>query len=477
MSRRRRAALLGLTVLLVVVLVTPADAHVGTMKHLWTKHMKPLATKVFYTKKQSNARYYTKATSNSRYYTKAAADARYYTSSAADARFALKDETAESGLQAYCSRAEASPSSYPAEACTAPLLLAVDAAGSVGEYTSVAIGTDGLPVISYHDVGNGDLKVLHCGTESCSGGGNQATTVDASGAADVGEHTSIAIGADGLPVVAYRDATNGDLKVLHCGNVACTAGNVATGVDTGAPNVGTDASIAIGTDGLPLVSYVDVTNADLKVLHCGNAACTSGNQARVADPGPVGSATDTSLAIGVDGLPLISYWDGDDADLLVIHCGDATCSAGNQVTAVDSVGSVGDFSSLAIGTDGRPVVSYRDGTTGHLKVAHCGDAACSSGNVVTPVDTAGGPLGYDTSIAIGGDGFPVVSYWNSPANDLKLVRCGNAACSAGNTVLTLDSAGAVGRHTAVALGVDGLPLVSYYDESNGDLKVARPPVS
>jgi hypothetical protein len=259
--------------------------------------------------------------------------------------------------------------------------------------------------------------------------------------------------------------------------VACTSGNVATSVDTGPANVGSDTSVAIGTDGLPVVSYVDVTNGDLKILHCGDAACTSGNETNVGDPGPVGADTDTSIAIGSDGLPVVSYYDFDDGDLMILHCGDAACSSGNTATAVDTEWWVGEFSSLAIGTDGFPVVSYRDGTNGDLKVIHCGNEACASGNVATPVDTSADPLGYDTSIAVGSDGFPVVSYYDGSANDLKILRCGNAACTAGNETLALDLQGSVGRHTSIALGVDGLPVVSYHDVSNGDLKLARPPVS
>ncbi len=52
----------------------------------------------------------------------------------------------------------------------------------------------------------------------------------------------------------------------------------------------------------------------------------------------------------------------------------------------------------------------------------------SLGQVLTTVDS-GGDVGYYTSIAIGVDGFPVVSYWDSTNNDLKVAHCGNALCT------------------------------------------------
>lgn len=38
---------------------------------------------------------------------------------------------------------------------------------------------------------------------------------------------------------------------------------------------------------------------------------------------------------------------------------------------------------------------------------------------------------------------------------------------------TLDSAGSVGYYISLAIGADGLGLISYYDATNGDLKVAH----
>src|SRR5690606_27905865 len=43
----------------------------------------------------------------------------------------------------------------------------VDSTGA-GRYNSMIIGRDGLPLISYHDTQNGDLKVAHCTDLTCS---------------------------------------------------------------------------------------------------------------------------------------------------------------------------------------------------------------------------------------------------------------------------------------------------------------------
>ncbi len=63
-----------------------------------------------------------------------------------------------SDCQVYCSLAGRQPASFPEGPCRGSALT-VDTAGSVGAYTSIAIGTDGNPVISYLDNTNVDLKV------------------------------------------------------------------------------------------------------------------------------------------------------------------------------------------------------------------------------------------------------------------------------------------------------------------------------
>lgn len=310
-------------------------------------------------------------------------------------------------------------------ACSANnVLTTVDPEGGiVGLFTSIAIAPDGLPVIAYQHSSAADLRVAKCGNAACSAD-NVITPVDTEG--NVGRYTSIAIGADGLPVISYYDLTNGDLKVAKCGDAACSAGNTLTPVDT-TGNVGQYSSIAIAPDGLPVISYYSVVGG-LKVAKCGDAACTvlATNPPTVVDG--IGDAGQySSIAIGIDGLPVIAYRDATNASLKVAKCANKSCSTGHTLTTVDATGFVSEHISLAIGADGLPIISYQN-LSSELKVAKCGNAACSAGTTLTLLDT-GNHLGTHSSITIGADGLPVIAYHDNTNAHLKVVKCANAFCA------------------------------------------------
>ena len=298
------------------------------------------------------------------------------------------------------------------------------------DYSSIAIGVDGLAVISHWGVTTGGtLRVTHCGNTACTAG-NVSTTVDDPVVNNVGRYTSIAIGVDGVPVISHQDTTANALRVTHCGNAACTAGNTSTTVDDPAvDSVGYDTSIAIGADGLPVVSHNDSTAGALRVTHCGNAACTAGNVSTTVDDPPSESGSFTSIAIGADGLPVISHQQGSLGALRVTHCGNAACTAGTVSTTVDGPARfVGTFTSIAIGADGLPVISHMDETAGGLRVTHCDNVACTAGTVSTTVDDPVNTVGSFSSIAIGTDGLPVISHHDFSAGTVRVAKCSTRTC-------------------------------------------------
>jgi hypothetical protein len=343
-------------------------------------------------------------------------------------------------------------------------LSALDTTGDVGTHTSITIGADGLALIAYHDVTNGDLKVAHCSNVSCS----SATTSTIDGTDTVGLYNSITIGADGLGLISYHSETAGTMKVAHCNDITCSSATVNTVVNSSSVDEGEYTSIVIGSDGLGLISYHNTASGDLQVAHCNNVVCSSVTTAFI-DTGASTIGRFSSITIGGDGLGLISYLALPGYDLRVAHCNNVVCSSATLST-VDDFLEVGDYTSITVGSDGLGLISYYHAAAQDLKVAHCTNSLCSTSSSVH-LDTVG-VAGTSTSITMGRDGRGLISYSDFGNGNLKVAHCSNVPCNSAVTS-TIASAGVVGSHTSITIGTDGLGLISYYDATNGDLMVAH----
>lgn len=360
---------------------------------------------------------------------------------------------------------------------TLGILSLLDAGVWSGITPSVAIGTDGFGIISYY-VSNSELmnlRVAHCEDAACT----TITTTDIDTVGDVGRWSSIKIGSDGLPLISYAHerttnptAFTQDLKVAHCNDIACTSATITT-LDT-ASRVDELTSLAIGGDGFGLIAYQDTTSSSsttMKVAHCLNIACTSANLATLdtvqPDNGASGGYSQIGIAVGNHGLGLIAYYDGGSNQMLkVAACVNADCTITVR-SVVDKkptgiTGLHGGWASVAFGIDGLALIGYNgnySGTVGaDLKIAHCLNVYCTASTTIT-ADT-GGHVGWNTAITIGADGLGVVSYYDITNADLKFAHCANLMCGSA-TATTVDAFDNVGLRSAVAIGTDGLPLIGY----------------
>lgn len=343
----------------------------------------------------------------------------------------------------------------------------IDSTGNVGTHSSIAVTSDDLPVIAYYDDTNDNLKVIKCGNTSCSSG-NTTTTIDSTG--DVGKGTSIGIGGDGFPVISYWDTTNGSMKVAHCGNAACSSGNTLTTVDASVGGALFSSSLAIGTDGFPVIAYYSTANG-IEFIKCGNAVCSTGN---ILGIGFTGADTPAqSVTIGADGNPVVVYF--SSPDLLLVKCGNASCTSGNSVTDIGSNLGATYRTSVAIGADNFPVVAYSL-NDGFFQMIKCGNASCST---ITSNTEIGDDQGFDVpaAIKVGTDGLPVVTYVASTAagfEAVRVIKCGNAACSSGNTSTLIDRrAFHIGESTSLGLLSDDTPVLVYSMTSVNDLSYIK----
>ena len=159
------------------------------------------------------------------YYTNHDHDDRYYTEAEVDTALAGKASASDltSGLAgkanttdvntAIAGKADISSLLAP---ITPSLPVSIDSVGNVGYFTSITIGTNGNPIISYYDGANLDLKVAACNNPTCEalGGAPAATNTTIDSAGEVGEFSSITIGTNGNPIISYFDYINYDLKVF-----------------------------------------------------------------------------------------------------------------------------------------------------------------------------------------------------------------------------------------------------------------------
>lgn len=75
-----------------------------------------------------------------------------------------------------------------------------------------------------------------------------------------------------------------------------------------------------------------------------------------------------------------------------------------------------------------------------------------------PIDQVG-DVGQQNAIAIGGDGFPVVSYLRTDNGSLKVTKCGSSDCSTGNQTTTVVPS-AMASNGGIAVPPDGRPVLT-----------------
>lgn len=335
----------------------------------------------------------------------------------------------------------------------------------VGRYTSIVLTSDDVPIISYFDYTNQDLKLAVCDDTNCNN--PTISTIDATN--DVGAFSSIALTTDGIPVIGYADTTDGSAKLAICNNAACTSPTISTVDSTNV--VGTYLDLALTSDNKPVMSYLDSTNYNLMLAICNNAACTSPTISTIDNSDDL-VGLNTSIAVNSSNIPIISYHDATNTSLKLAICNNTACTSPN-ITTLDSTGIVGEESSLAITSDNKPIISYFDGTNSDLKLAICNNATCTS-PLISTVDSTGN-VGMYTSLALTSDNNPIISYFDIVNGALKIATCDGIPCSS-PSISKFDTLGMLGGYTSVALTSANAPIVSYYDGTNGNLKLYRDPI-
>lgn len=287
----------------------------------------------------------------------------------------------------------------------------------------------------------------------------QKTIVDNDG--NVGKNTAIALGEDGFPVISYLDDA-GKVKFAACSDAKCSDAVMKT-IDTVDDFFETPIDMAIGEDGNPLILYSHTDAAELRLAVCSSATC-SDVDVQVVTSIEGSTFVEATIAIGSDGMPMIVY--GKGAELHVVHCTAADCSATDEHVTFDPIDyqTVTD-ADVVIGSDGLPFIRYyaylsTDGKY-RLSALKCSDELCTDGTTTVLTEVDGDYSEEYGSLALDADDVPVLTYVDAEDGDqsLYVARCQNVSCSdvKKNTVVSKK----IMAKSSVAVKSNGMPVIAY----------------
>src|SRR3989344_5735918 len=229
--------------------------------------------------------------------------------------------------------------------------------------------------------------------------------------------------------------------------------------------------------------FVEKTDAGFIVPACGssgaNFTCVGANPYVTFDWAADAGACTTGVNINVDTIGVLSpsnlpctgsySWTSpfvSNTSYTYQVFADATLTG----KTVDSVGNVGQYSSIAV-SGSNVYISYYDASTGRndLKFAKSTDNGDTwlAGNIKT-VDSVGN-VGQYSSIAVSGSNV-FISYRDSTNTNLKFAKSTDNGDTwlAGN-IKTVDSVGNVGQYSSIAVSGSNV-FISYRDSTNTNLK-------
>jgi hypothetical protein len=230
--------------------------------------------------------------------------------------------------------------------------------------------------------------------------------------------------------------------------------------------VGEWTNLLLDSTGIPIVTHMEIS--DPYQVHLSS--------------GPTGAWTDsvvgTSNRVGSTGLglrggkPVVSFFDGSDLQY----------SENGTATTVDSLGVTGEWSSLAVSTSGRILISYQrcyddrplcNDTTSEirreLRIAYSDNGAAWTVGVVEPGDETSNSGFYTKIATVGGN--PIIAYYNRTQAAIKVAKFqgGSLENAASWKIIPVATARGGDSRPAMAVSASGLVAMTYQEPAAKDL--------
>ncbi len=309
---------------------------------------------------------------------------------------------------------------------------------NVGEHTAIIVDDANVVHVAYRDVDAGGLRYA-----SFSGGVWTKTSVDSEG--DTGFYTSIAIGPDGSPRIAYMMA-EGTVGADPTKKSALKYAEASTSM----PTSPSDWSVSV------------VVEAAKPELVCGGD-CGSSAECVELGNGPECQPT----TIGCGGC--------DSGQVCIDRGGMGECAPRVPIVIPDDlVEGVGLFADLEFGVRGEPMIAYYDRLQRYLRLA----TQTSTGGFRLETLDGNDPMdpidaGQHCSIAKGPNGEMGIAYMDATNHTLKYIDLVSRAIELVDDGLDPPNRRFVGADASLLFDGQGRAAIAYQDPTEIDVVYAR----
>ena len=289
-----------------------------------------------------------------------------------------------------------------------------------GVFSSLALGTQGRPVVAFTELvtNSSSVKILFCLNLGCSD--RKVKVLD-----DVfGYHVSLAIQSNGNPFVSY--STTSEVFAITCQDTECDNFSKASLLPSVANSPGWT-SAAIVNDN-PSVAFVanEGSRSVVYVSSCKDNPCSTEEAYSYPVLNALQWGSDRNMAVLGQNNPYIAFYI-DGTGLVLLSCFSFECqvSSSRVLDTYSYNNDVGLYPSVAVSANNLAVVSYHDASNLALKMAFCSDIFCSF------VTTRAFPSTYGWDAVVTFDlvnGFPIVGYSNPATASLVVMSCADATC-------------------------------------------------
>ena len=374
--------------------------------------------------------------------------------------------------------------------------MVVDTTNDVGANSDIAFDAIGTAWIAFQDESTGDLlaaQYVGSGGDCTGADGGQWNCFSVEGTSNVGHDISIAVDMSGNPWIAHRDFSSGDLLVARYVGSGGDCDDTAWDCDVvdSTNNVGWYTDIEFDSTGTAWISFLDLTNDNLRVAqYVGSGGdCTGADGGEwdcsvVDSSGAVGHYT--SIDFDSNDNPWVSFQDNGNGDLKTaefVGGGSGDCSGADgadwDCSVVDSTNVTGIETSIIIDSSDDAWISYRDSTSGNLRVAHHvgsgGDCTGADGGA-WDCQTVESIDGGTTSIDLDREESAWISFTDGGnLRTAQYVGSGGDCSGTDGAEWDCSTIEAMGdTDSAIAVDNANKPWISYRDVStDGDLEVAK----